>query len=59
MINRFVIKARSMILISFIRNSPPAVFLGKGPFGNLGIGMSALASAFEYKDCLLHCMNLL
>ena len=28
-------------------------------FGSLGIGMSAsaLASAFEYKVCLLHCIN--
>ena len=32
-------------------------------FGNLGIGMSvsalasASASAFEYNDCLLHCIN--
>ena len=27
------------------------------PFGNLGVGMSALASAFEYKDYILHSMN--
>ena len=29
----------------------------KRPFGNRGISMTASASAFEYKDYLLHCIN--